>query len=303
MILNPDEGLQTICDLLQTKQLSIFAGSGISVDSGLPAWDGFIDYYIQICQILSDCVDPPLKFDSIIVDAKNNYKNKNLIDTITALKEKIKNCQKSGIKTSFCNDKLNELFYGADCNEYHKAIVSTSYNQIITTNYDNLLEKAAEKLGYYSLLPRSFNYTDHKDISAAIYTGNTSIIHAHGKITDIGLDQFVVTKQDYLNIMKHNVGFRYIMNTIFITNSVLFVGYGGSDPHFEDIIDDLNVTLNWSGENPNLPKCYIMMKKDKISPIREFLHGTNRVDIISFDDYSQMKDFLIEAQRRYPRAK
>lgn len=301
MLLNPDEGFRIICDLLKTSQLSVFAGSGISVESGLPNWDGFIDYYIDICQILSNCVDPPLKFDNIIADAKDNYKSKNLIDTITALKEKIKICQKNGVNTSFCIDKLNDLFYGADYNEYHEALVGTSFNQIITTNYDNLLEKAAEKLGYYSLLPRSYSYTHHKDISAAIYTGNTSIIHAHGKSSDIGLDQFVVTKQDYLNIMKHNIGFRYIMNTIFITNSVLFVGYGGSDPHFEDIIDDLNLTLKWNGDNPNLPKCYIMMKKDKISPIREFLHGTNRVDIIAFDDYSDMKQFLLRVKSMHPR--
>ena len=182
-------------------------------------------------------------------------------------------------------------------------IVSTGYNYIIITNYDNLLEDAAKKLGYYKLLTSSYSYTDHQAISAAIYSGQSAIIHAHGKITDIKLDQFVLTKQDYLNIMKHNPGFRYIINTIFITNSILFVGYGGSDPHFEDIIDDLNVTLNWSGENPNLPKCYIMMEKDKATPIREYLNDSNRVDIISFDNFDQMKIFLNELCKAFPRAK
>lgn len=303
MILSYDEGFLRISNLLSAKQLSIFAGSGISVDSGLPAWDGFIDKYIEICQILNGCLPDELRFDSIIDDAKNHYRDKNLIDTVTALKDKIRNCKDHGVNVDFCDDILNQLFYSANCNSYHEMIVSTVYNHIITTNYDSLLEDAAKKLGYYKLLTSSYSYVDYQAISAAIYSGDTAIIHAHGKIADIKLDQFVLTKQDYLSIMKHNPGFRYIINTIFITNSVLFVGYGGSDPHFEDIIDDLNATLNWRGKNPLLPKCYIMMIKDKATPIREFLSDSNRVDIIAFDNYNEMKQFLSELCKKYPRTK
>lgn len=303
MILSYDEGFLRISNLLSAKQLSIFAGSGISVDSGLPAWDGFIDKYIEICQILNGCLPDELRFDSIIDDAKNHYRDKNLIDTVTALKDKIRNCKDHGVNVDFCDDILNQLFYSANCNSYHEMIVSTAYNHIITTNYDSLLEDAAKKLGYYKLLTSSYSYVDYQAISAAIYSGDTAIIHAHGKIADIKLDQFVLTKQDYLSIMKHNPGFRYIINTIFITNSVLFVGYGGSDPHFEDIIDDLNATLNWRGKNPLLPKCYIMMIKDKATPIREFLSDSNRVDIIVFNNYNEMKQFLSELCEKYPRTK
>lgn len=303
MILSSDDGFIKISKLLASGQLSIFAGSGISVSSGLPTWDGFIDKYIEICEKLNSCIPDELKFDNIINDAKSSYKNKNLIDTVTALKEKIKYCKANGINVDFCDDILNQLFYSAKCNDYHKIIVSTAYKHIITTNYDNLLEDAANELGYNKLLTSSYSYVDHQAISASIYSGNSAIIHAHGKIADIKLDQFVLTKQDYINIMKHNPGFRYIINTIFITNSVLFVGYGGSDPHFEDIIDDLNITLNWSGDNPYLPKCYIMMTKDKATPIREFLSDSNRADIIVFDNFDEMKDFLSKLRNDFPRIK
>ena len=123
------------------------------------------------------------------------------------------------------------------------------------------------------------------------------------KITDIKMDQFVLTKDDYLAIMRHNPGFRLIMNSIFLTSSVLFAGYGGSDPHFEDIISDLNMTLNWSNDGEKLPRCYIMLKKDKVTPIREFLSDKHRVDIIMFDDYSDMKGFMEELAVFCPRTK
>lgn len=198
---------------------------------------------------------------------------------------------------------MNSLFYAAQPNEYHEYIVSTDYRHIITTNYDSLLEKAAKGNGYNALLTRSYSYYEQQNMSMAIYSGKTAIIHAHGKIGDIKLDQFVLTKDDYLTIMKYNPGFRLIINSIFLTTSVLFAGYGGSDPHFEDIISDLNMTLNWSKGGVDLPRCYIMLRKDKITPIREFLNGKQRVDIIAFDEYGQMKAFLKELCNMYPRTK
>lgn len=300
MIISPVAAMPILKELLGDNKLSVFAGSGISVDSGLPAWDGFIDKYIEICEQLNDSLDESLKFTDIIEDAKLR-KTGNLIDIITALKEKVKFCQASGADVGFFDDEINKLFYSASHNEYHELIVSTLFRYIITTNYDNLLEEAAKKLNYKDLLTRSYSYVDSQKLTAAIYSGKTAIIHAHGKIADLKLDQFVLTKQDYLNIMKHNPGFRLIINALFITTSVLFVGYGGSDPHFEDIIDDLNLSLSWTQNSTILPKCYIMMKKDKITPIREYLNDSNRVDIIAFDDYPQMKDFLRELRDTYPR--
>lgn len=300
MIISPDVAMPMLKTLLSEKKLSVFAGSGISVDSHLPTWDGFVDKYIEICKQLNDSLDDALKFTDIINDAENRTTG-NLIDTITALKEKVKYCQACGADIGFFDDEINKLFYSSSSNEYHKLIVSTLFRYIITTNYDNLLEEAAKELHYNDLLIRSYSYVDSQKLTAAIYSGKTAIIHAHGKIADLKLDQFVLTKQDYLNIMKHNPGFRLILNSIFITTSVLFVGYGGSDPHFEDIIDDLNLSLSWSQKSTILPKCYIMMKRDKVTPIREYLNDSNRVDIITFDDYSQMKTFLRELSETFHR--
>ena len=296
------EALPIMKRILSEGKLSIFAGSGISVDSGLPTWDGFVDKYINICMKLNNGIDSSLQFEDIISDA-NKSKGKNLISTISALKGKIKEIENRGVNTDFCADELNSLFYTVEPCEYHKYIVSTNYRHIITTNYDSLLEKAAEAEGYWSLLTRSYSYCDQQNLSIAIYSGKTAIIHAHGKISDIKLDQFVLTEDDYRSIMKHNPGFRLIINSIFLTNSVLFVGYGGSDPHFEDIISDLNMTLNWGNAGDDLPRCYIMLRKDKVTPIREFLNDKHRVDIITFDDYSQMKEFLKDLADAYPRIK
>lgn len=288
---------------LKANRLSVFAGSGISVDSGLPAWDGFIEKYIEMCEKLNDRLHDEDKFTEIIDDAKK-HKDKDLIGTITALKDKVTEIKRKSYSTDFVDDKLNKLFYSATYNDYHKFIVSTNYRQIITTNYDPLLEDAAEDLGYNDLLMRSYSYTAQQSISSTLYAEKTAIIHAHGKAADLKLDEFVLTKDDYLKIMKHNTGFRTIINTIFVTSSVLFVGYGGSDPHFEDIISDLNYTLGWNQDTVmDLPKCYILLRADKVTPIRKFLNDKHRVDIISCKDYGEMKELLKRLSLDYPRAK
>lgn len=147
MVLSKSEALPIMVKLLNEKRLSIFAGSGISVDSGLPTWDGLVDRYIESCRVLNTTLDPEYQFTDIIDDAKN-FKGKNLVETITALKEKVSECERAGVNTDFLDSDLNEIFSGKTFNEYHSAIVSTSYNHIITTNYDELLESAARKLGY-----------------------------------------------------------------------------------------------------------------------------------------------------------
>lgn len=243
-MLNANEAINVLKHLLSDGKLSIFAGSGISVDSGLPEWDGFIDKYIEICEVLNQSLPESMKFTDIVEDAKKT-KGTDLLDAVSAMKNKIRECNRKGINTDFYNNTVNKLFYQANPNEYHKHIVNTKYRHIITTNYDDLLEEAAKAENHLQLLTHSYSYTDQRNLSIAIYSGETAIIHSHGKIADIKLDQFVLTKDDYLSIMRHNPGFRLIINSVFLTTSVLFVGYGGSDPHFEEIISDLNMTLNW----------------------------------------------------------
>lgn len=55
-----------------------------------------------------------------------------------------------------------------------------------------------------------------------------------------------------------------LVNNRDLKKNVLFAGYGGSDPHFEDIISDLNYTLNWGESDLNLPKCYILLKAIRV---------------------------------------
>lgn len=283
MSLSIEKAKQELSELLSKDKLCIFAGSGISVrpPSCLPTWDGFVKEYINICKPLAERTKLCIESYKIVKDAES-YVNKDVLRTVSALKIFIKECNKKGITMDLYNEKLVNIFSGKKPNDYHKKIINTNYKYILTSNYDLLLEKAAEDK-HANLVGRSYTYTDLEKISEAIYEDKSAIIHIHGLSTKIILEEFILTSDDYKSIKDKNPGFRTLMNSIFMSYSVLFVGYGASDPHLEDIIEDINYNLKWHNNIENdihLPTYYLILKEDKCSPILEHIKREKRTKII-----------------------
>lgn len=298
------EAEKNLLTLLRKEKLCIFAGSGISVaaPSSLPTWDGFIDKYKEICKKI--CKEKKTKkFDDIISNV-NKFKNRDIVGTATALSDIIASFKKAGINMKPYTSEMVDIFANKKSNSYHEAIVKTNYKYILTTNYDDLLEKAARAKGYNELLNRVYSHYDIKEISEAIYKNESAIIHMHGiYTTDIVIDEFIFTKEDYKRIKEKNPGFRTLMNAIFMNYSILLVGYGSSDPHLEDIIDDLNMILKWHGSEDTLelPCYYLLILKDKLSPIFDHNKDKNRTKVIPVDEYDDMLALLKRLQKKQPR--
>lgn len=304
MAISIGDAITELKKLLSENRLCIFTGSGVSVPppSCLPTWDEFTERYIEICKIVNDLADADNRFDDLIADARI-YKKKNVINTVTALKDKIAFCRKKGMSVTVYENKIMEMFLGKQYNEYHKTIVSTNYKYILTTNYDTLLEDAALDLDYKDLIKRVYSFTEINKISEAVYLREPAIIHVHGTAKDLALESFVLTKDDYMTIIDRNPGLRTLLDSLFMSYSILMVGYGGSDPHMEDIIDDINLSLQWinTDYNLNLPVYYLVLKKDKVSPVIDHIKNRNRTRIIAVDDYSEAFDLLRSLQMEYPR--
>lgn len=304
MSISIEQAKDELMQLLLKNKLCIFAGSGISVPapSNLPTWDQFVDKYIDICAEVNKVADSTMKFGDILADAPN-YKTKSAVNTLTVLKDKIRLCKKHGMSTSIYDDMMNELFSGREPNDYHETIVNTDYKYILTTNYDTLLDKAAMRQKHYDLVRRIYSYKDLQKISEAVYTGEPAIIHVHGIATEVVLEDFVLTADDYKKIRDKNKGLRTLLNILFMNYSMLMVGYGASDPHLEDVIEDINLSFGWFGSEDvlDLPMYYLVIKKDKVSPIFDQLKSRNRTRIIAVNSHQEALDLLKFLQVRFPR--
>ena len=306
-ILNLTEGITELKKELEKGQLITFVGSGMSIKppSNLPDWDNFIMKFIEFCSTISDALDNEIKkdFDNIISDAIT-YKSKSHTKVASVLMDKLNEIHKgsdinidSALKGWFI-----ENFSTSNYNSNHKYIAETAYPYILTSNYDMLIEKALKASNFNKLANRTFTFTEADKIASSLFSKRSCIIHIHGKYQDIILDNIVFTSDDYTKMLRREYpGFTMTIQNLFTNYSTLFLGYGGSDPHLEDLLEEHSYYLKYS--NLNLPKNYmVVLEKDanRILSEYKFKRRTNLIKIKNFDDY----DILLSSlQKSYPRKK
>jgi len=303
-----NESLNYLGSLIEKKKLVLFAGSGISIDSGMPSWDKLSYDFLVLCKKIfviykneEELINNITKSIDEIKDNENQDKTY-VLDTISVyrnlLNEIINDTDEERIKELF-SDWFRELFSGSKYNKNHEYIVSTNFPIILTTNYDNLLHAAiGEK--YKDLIKNNFGLKTYRDVARCIYEEESFIFHIHGKASEVDCNNIVLTKKDYVNIIRNIPSLRMLLETIFIKYAILFFGYGMSDPHLEDLLEEISFNFNYS--EGNIRKFFIVIREDKVNFIRQNLKKMQGVTLLTVDkDYEQSKELLRILSEKYPR--
>jgi NAD-dependent SIR2 family protein deacetylase len=302
-MLTLEQAKEELKPLLVEGRLIIFVGSGISVDSGLPTWEEFLDHFIEFCKKLSRqyrSYDIERIFQQELLTDATTEKMKKPVHVATVLKAKMKELPQHLISNVENDFKIwfFGLFAKALPNRKHELIVSTQYPHILTSNYDVLLEEAAKQLGSpYS----SLSFYDKQMIAEALYLRVPAIVHVHGKLGDVVLDKIILTSEDYIRVMKKGEpGFSFAIQSLFLTHSTLFVGYGASDPHLEDLIEEFAYYFNFTN-SPNMSKNYLVVTKQRAGRILNDYKKRMRTELIIIDDFSEYEDLLAYLKNLKPR--
>ncbi|RYQ20462.1 SIR2-like domain containing protein [Bifidobacterium pseudolongum subsp. pseudolongum] len=193
----PDE----LVDAALNDELVLFVGSGVSLDApaNLPSYPALVEQLAD-----EQGVDPP--------------KPKTPLDGFLG---NLQDRESAHERTLQMMSSTN-----ADCNETHKAIMriahATKTPRIVTTNYDVLLEKAASSLSMD--IDRIYR-------GPALPLGSSfdGIVHLHGDIHSRP-DEIILDDRDYAQAyLLESWASRFLVE-MFRHYSVLFVGYGISDP-------------------------------------------------------------------------
>jgi len=297
--------------IIKKGELIILAGSGISVNSDLPNWDGLLDSFLAMAKSLSlPKGNEKTELDKIINDAEKRKKKNRLepIKTATVLKNKIKECkleENYRLAYSEYESWVTREFKDRIPNEYHDLIVQTNYPFILTTNYDLLLEQAAHNFGFEKLANNTYTFKDELKIMSSIQNSIPSIIHVHGSTSDLSIDELIFTKEDYNKlIQKRFPGFSFALRMLFTRYSTLYVGYGASDPHLEEVIEEISEYFPPDKDDKyKLPESYLVILKSKVDSILEKWKDRVRTNIIAIDDYQQCEELLLHLKKISPRAK
>lgn len=170
-----EESRRLIRTAMADHNLVIFVGAGVSLDSGMPSWSKAVSQIADKLNISPNEIDS-LKIPQYYFNArgKNDY-----------------------------TQLVHQIFkYGIylQTMPVHKKIIDFNADVMITTNYDHLLEQAAEESG-------EVLHIVSKD-SDLPYKRGKELIKMHG---DFEHDNFVLKEDDYLN---YGQNFRLIKNIL-----------------------------------------------------------------------------------------
>jgi hypothetical protein len=110
----------------------------------------------------------------------------------------------------------------------HKDVVELPWSDIMTTNWDTLLERAARTC-------RPYNYDCVLRGEDLAHTRSPRIIKLHGTIGDG--DGYVFAEEDYRTYPTKRAALVNAARQVFIENEVCLLGFSGDDPNF----------LQWTG--------------------------------------------------------
>lgn len=143
----------------------------------------------------------------------------------------------------------------------HDLITQVPFASIVTTNYDKLLEAAYAQRGY---LPPAYTFDDSSDAIAAVGHNRFFILKAHGDIDR--KESLVLSERDYRDVVYREPGYRAVLNTIFMTRTVLFIGTSMSDTDVNLVLESANEAFRGKG-----PKHYALVPMAD-APEDEVLH-------------------------------
>ena len=110
----------------------------------------------------------------------------------------------------------------------HRALLDLPWSDILSTNWDTLLERTARDLS-------SQNYEVVRSVAELPHARSPRIIKLHGSFGTS--DHFIIAEEDYRTYPTRFAAFVNTARQIFIESELCLIGFSGDDPNF----------LQWSG--------------------------------------------------------
>lgn len=198
------EAKRLIQEAKKDDQLVLFVGAGASIDSGMPSWKNAVKQIGNLLGISDINNSDYLKIPQYYYNSHGRQAYNTLMREIF----------KDGVELPVSN--------------IHRKILKFNPRTIITTNYDNLIERASEEYG-------EIRQTISQDIDIPYRKYNKELIKMHG---DFIHNNFVLKEEDYLNYSNNFKLIENYIKSIIGSKVLLFIGYSFNDP-------DLKQIFNW----------------------------------------------------------
>jgi hypothetical protein len=230
----------------------LFAGAGLSMNLGLPAWSELIDHMAEELDI-----DPEeYKAMGNFLELAEYYKLKK--GTIGPLR--------SWMDTNFHAEhiKIGDSLP-------HQLIVELDFPTIYTTNYDRWIEKAFDHWDKkYDKITNIYDFTQ-------VHHDHTQIVKYHGDFDDDS--SIVLSETSYFERLSLDTPLDMKLRSDALGMSLLFIGYSLSDIDIRYLLYKLQLLWGDSMEQSMRPKSYIFMAQD--NPVQESILTSRGIESIT----------------------
>ena len=310
---NRKSGIELLEELrvaYENEQVSALVGSGFSKNASemFPLWSDLLADIID--DLYSDevgCVVSKHVAQGVSIDDARKMAVKTIIDKIGSLEivseyikrkgyghESIDCYIESHVPTVY--DKDDNLYVGDyrltdnDLMAHKLFLECSKWNNIYTTNYDQILEKTRD---YYQVPFYKDTINSAFGLSKSI--SRKSIIKIHGDMTNPKYEfdgdknlKYIISKEDYESYPCRHEPFTSLMRLSMLQGRFCLIGFSGSDPNYLSWLQWMKDVLDKDGEgcqSEDYTKVYlILLQKEEIEPARELFYRNHHVQVLNLSD-------------------
>jgi len=249
---------------LAARRCVVFMGAGISAASGapdgslLPGWKCLLDSArLQLPQGADATIASELLGKERYLDAA----------------EVIFSALDRGDRTGFLRKIFQNPLQPFQPSQLHKLVRDLDVKIVITTNFDTLYEQLCPNNEGYNVR----HYTDG-DLLDDVRSPIRLIVKAHGCITDP--HNIVLTRSDYYRARSEHLNFYNILDALFLTNTILFVGCSLTDPDIQLTLENANIA------SPAGHTHFALMAAGTHAALSRSMRASYNIRIVEYDNAS-----------------
>lgn len=238
---------ELIEDIIQRK-CGVFVGAGLSQGAGLPGWVGLLRRMMDWSEHHGINTSDRSELEGYIQGGE-------LLLVAEEMRERLgRDLFRRFLVEEFTKPNLKPT-------DTHRLLPCIPFVAALTTNYDTLIE-STYTLAREGSPVHIFTQMEVPELSASLRSNEFYILKTHGTIDRI--ETVVLGRSDYRDITQTNQAYHSHLNTFFSTHTVLFLGFGLSDPDLLLFLDELRATFkNYTGKH------FALMNAAEAPPIKQ----------------------------------
>jgi len=259
----------------------LFAGAGLSAQaltedgSQLPTWRTLLE------RMIDWCADHRVQLRAESAEFREVLQRGRLLVVAQELQSSL------GGQFNTC---LSDILHSGKTrpSEAHRLVSKINWVAALSSNYDSLIE-GAYALASGGIVPPVFSPDGINQALDCLRNGRFFVFKVHGDINLPG--SIILSNRDYSRLLYLSPAYRSFLEVVFSSYTVLFVGFGGTDPDLDGVIDRLSTIYERS-----IGHHFILISEDEFSALeRRRLLEDKRLDCIPYErdaSHSQVVEFL-----------